>query len=180
MSDVGTSNSPQVQAELAIFTKQQTDLMAKKAPLDAERLQLQAKQNQTDADRARILELNTQISSISASINIIRAQESTVVASISGTDIVNSLAKNQLLKNILITTPLPSPGNLLHVQPAINNANLILYMTLTQHLNPYGRKRQCDTDLENLMAVINKDINNAVGVNIEAIQNLNALSHPSS
>jgi hypothetical protein len=169
MSD---TNSPQVQAEIDAFAAQHKALLAQMSVLETELQQLRAERTPTDPQRSRMVELNSQINSLAIQLNQLKVQESAVAAQINTPALVNAQTKKDLLQNILITTPLPPPGKVMIVHATIDNANLIDYMNITQHLNPYGRKRQCDTDLENLMAIINKDMNNSIAETLSIVKKL--------
>lgn len=45
----------------------------------------------------------------------------------------------------------------------IKDNDLVSFIDATVNLNPWGRMRQCDEDLKNLMGIIGKDINNEIG-----------------
>lgn len=167
---LSSANAPAVQSELAAFSKRQAELLTQMAPLDAELLRLNAlpASQQTDITKARISDLNKQIATIKTQMSANNVAESAAAQSSVPTDqLANATAKQALLSTILETVEKPTPG-LLSIIPssaAVKPADLITYMTLTQHLNPYGRKRQCDTDLENLMLILNKEMLNAIGDN---------------
>jgi hypothetical protein len=166
-----SKESPEVQAEIAAFEAQHSSLLGQRAILDRELQQLLSSRNQTDEQRARIAQIQNETSSIAIQINQLAIQESAIAQSIPVDDINNAQVKKLLLQEILITTPLPPVGKVSIITTTIDPSNLIQYMTLTQHLNPYGRKRQCDTDLENLMSIINKDVNGSIAIHKETIKN---------
>jgi len=168
-----TANSTQVKEELKVYEERHKALLEELKPLDSELLVLTATvATPTPEQSATISSLKERINNLHIQLTQLSTKESALVASISETAITNAAVKETLLKSILISTPLPSKGSVLIVHPVLDSANLIQYLTLTQHLNPYGRKRQCDTDLENLMSVINKDVSHSVGVVVETAKSL--------
>lgn len=171
---MSATNSPQVQAEIDAFAAQHKALLAQMSVAETELQQLRAERAPTDPQRARMVELDSQINSLAIQLNQLKAQESKVAAQIDASAIVNAQSKQTSLKTILIANPslLPPTGKINIIQATTDPANLIDYMSQTQHLNPYGRKRQCDTDLENLMSVINKDMNNSVAETIAIVKKL--------
>ena len=174
-----SATSAATQAQLDVFAKKQSEFFAQKAPLDAERMRLQALTNaqKTDEVRARISELDKQIATINTQLSVNSLAKSEV-GSTTPDQIAAAKTKQTLLSSILETVPPPAPGLLSIIFPssaAVKSADLMTYMTLTQHLNPYGRKRQCDTDLENLMGILNKDLLNSLGDNKSLFDALTAL-----
>lgn len=163
-----SATSAATQAQLDIFSKKQAELFAQKAPLDAERMRLQAltSAQKTDEVRARISDLDKQIATINTQLATNSLAES-VVSGATPDQIATAKTKQALLSTVLEKVSPPAPGLLSIIYPsaAVKSADLMTYMTLTQHLNPYGRKRQCDTDLENLMGILNKDLLNSLGDN---------------
>lgn len=162
---MSSSYPPAIQAEIDKFEKEQSRLLKERARLDSIFSRLSSKQNPTDADKAQIADIQTQIFNIITQLEKNKMAESEIIHSVIPEGILLAAQKQELLKTILITTDKPAPGMLSIVHPTISPADVISYMTLTQHLNPYGRKRQCDTDLENLMAIINIELLNAMGDN---------------
>ena len=159
-------NATATQASLEAFSKTQAELMGTKAPLDAERLRLLGLPNsqKTDAIKARIADLDKQIATINTQLDDNSKAQSTALGT-TPEKLAAAQTKQALLKTVLEKVGTPPPGMLSLIQPsaAVKSADLMTYMTLTQHLNPYGRKRQCDTDLENLMSILNKELLNSLG-----------------
>ncbi|MCI4436179.1 MAG: hypothetical protein JHC33_05135 [Ignisphaera sp.] len=148
-------NSPAAQAELDRYKIEHDKLIQKHAAQEAVLLRLLSASPQ---DTTKITETKSKIAEISREIAQKTAEESQHAASLN-TDSISAAAQRQaLIKTILAVTPKPSAGNVAIVHPSINSAAILDYMTFTQHLNPYGRKRQCDRDLENILALIANDL----------------------
>jgi nicotinate-nucleotide pyrophosphorylase len=156
MSDL----SPSQQAQLDAHTAKHKELLAKKALLDAEFLSLVSQTNNTAAQQARVAAINNELVEISIELKSLTGLKE--ADSLPADTIVKDAAKQDLVKEVIVKHPAPPPGALNIVHGQVQKNDIISYMTFTQYLNPYGRKRQCDIDLENLMSVINKDCNNQI------------------
>ncbi len=168
-----STNSPQVQNELNAYAQQKAVLLTQQAAQQSiiTTLSLKPQPLSVDDQRAYANALSTK-ASIALQMQSLLLQESQTVASIQPNDVSISQQKQTLVSNQVSTTPLPQPGNLTLIHPAIDFNDLITYMSYTQHLNPYGRQRQCDIDLQNLMGLINQDVNAVVGDNNALISSL--------
>jgi hypothetical protein len=153
---------------LDTHTKNQQALLQKKAALDNELNSLIILGTLTSAQKARQAEINIELDQISVQMIVLTKESETI----STDDTVRKAAKQDLYKQITATLAPPPPGaiTIIHGTPAPDD--MISYMKFTQYLNPYGRKRQCDSDLENLMAIVNKDLNNAIGENQELVKKI--------
>ena len=159
MSDVISLSSAQ-QAALDNFVKQQQALLAERAKLETERLTLDKQAGSlSTAQKTRLTEINSRLDQISAESLALTKQEETAALPDKNAA-VKQAAKETLVQQVTAAIPPPPKGSYNIVHTAVAAGDIISYIKFTQHLNPYGRKRQCDSDLENLMAVINKDINN--------------------
>lgn len=153
---------------LDTHAKNQQALLQKKATLDSEMTSLLILGTLTSAQRARQAEINIELDKISVQMVALTKESE----SISTDDAVKKAAKQDLFKQITAELAPPPPGSIaiIHGTPAPDD--MISYMKFTQYLNPYGRKRQCDSDLENLMSIVNKDLNNAIGENQELVKKI--------
>ena len=99
----------------------------------------------------------------------VTSQTSTNVKTTSNSTTVTTKLKDAGSSGVVSATvaPMSQPqvnGNNSSVQYGTPNYNdLPAYITKTNFLNPWGRNRQCDDDLKNLMAYINADIMSARG-----------------
>lgn len=102
---------------------------------------------------------------------------SSAVLADSGAVAVNSLSQQQAIVDSLIKIPTPEKNNVGQIRyTEIDPDNLVDYINATQHLNPWGRERQCDKDLKNLMMIINADMRNQMGKIVEIVKQLGSLS----
>lgn len=157
-----TTGTPQA-TEVAEHTK---NTLASAAALQALEQQIIALQlrvatgQATVVDVAKLTELQIQKSSLQttapdpATTNITVPTQSSVGTTIALQD----------FKTKTVATPTPlqnNQGSVKHVTvPAMD---LVTYINLTQNLNPWGRERQCDLDLKDLVTYINQDINAELG-----------------
>ena len=164
------NNSPTVQAELAKFKAEHDALITKHATQESVLLGLLSKTPPlTPSDNTKISETKLTLTNISQEIAALTARESQYAASIDSDSISSAAQRQALIKSLIVTTPNPKPGELAVIHPAVNSAALLDYMTFTQHLNPYGRKRQCDRDLENLLSIIANDLGEKFGDYTKAV-----------
>jgi len=141
-------------------TVQQQALLAERAALDAERLSIVRQSPLTAAQTTRVAEIDNRLNQISISSAALTATPTDNTLPVE--DLTKTAAKAELAKQVTLTVPSPPKGSYTIVHGNVQKGDLISYMKFTQYLNPYGRKRQCDIDLENLMIVINKDMNNQI------------------
>ena len=87
----------------------------------------------------------------------------TSLTSPDGHAVVNSATIQEYTVKSIDRTPAPEKniGEVRFV--SVDDGDLVSYINATVHLNPWGRMRQCDEDLKNLMATIGRDINNELG-----------------
>ena len=167
-----TSNSPAVQAELDAYARQKAVLLTQQAAQESIITMLSIQTSLSPADQRAYANAISSKANIALQMQSLLLQESSVVASIQPSAVATVQQKQNLVSNQVSTTPLPTPGNLTLIHPAVDPNDLITYMSYTQHLNPYGRQRQCDIDLQNLMALVNQDANAIVGENIDLVSKL--------
>jgi hypothetical protein len=95
----------------------------------------------------------------------------------SGAATVNNLSQQQAMVEQLAKIPTPEKNNVGQIRyTEIDPDNLVDYINATQHLNPWGRERQCDKDLKNLMLIINGDMRHQMGKIQETVKQLDSLS----
>ncbi len=156
--------SPDQQAYLDSFEQTHKSLLEKKSSLDTELLKLLAESNISAEQKARLSELRTEIAQVSTELAATRLDSIKAVDKLPSlsqvVNIIKDVVKQDSAKETILKIPPPPKGSVNIVHGTVQKNDMISYMKFTQYLNPYGRKRQCDIDLENLMAIINKDCNN--------------------
>ncbi len=175
--NTSSSTSPTIQAELDSFTSQITSLMNQKAIIDTQAQQLlyMPSNQRTLEDNITLSNLQTQSAAISANITELKQKESIASAAFPVSGIVNKTVQETIQPATIANVPTPKSGTVAVTHQVVQDDDLISYMALTQHLNPYGRKRQCDSDLEDLMVVINKYINIDRGKVKQQLSNIKSL-----
>jgi len=159
-----STNSPSVQNELDAYAQQKATLLTQQAAQQSIITTLSLKPQPLSVDDQKVYSAALSAKAgIALQMQNLLLQESATVASIQPNAIAAVQQKQVLVANQISTTPLPQQGNLTLIHPAVDFNDIITYMSYTQHLNPYGRQRQCDIDLQNLMGLINQDVNAAVG-----------------
>ena len=119
-----------------------------------------------------IAALNDEMAVNAGKLAALKVEENRLASGLDPGKIASAEQREVTVKSITSETTLPTAGKLLQVHPKIEPGDLITYMTQTQHLNPYGRNRQCDTDLADLMGLIQGDHYAEIGANLEMIKNL--------
>lgn len=85
-----------------------------------------------------------------------------------GHEVAAEMVKAEYLKMSLEQQPALSVNGLGEIRyVSLEPEHISEYIDVTVHLNPWGRMRQCDEDLKNLMATIGRDINHELGSWIE-------------
>jgi hypothetical protein len=161
------TTSPSAKKELEDFKVEHEALLKEHAVQESALLQLMST---VPIDNTKIAEAKSKLDAVSQKITDLTAQKSAFANSVDAEAISLSLQKQALIKSILAVVPKPEPGKLAIVHPSLNAAAILDYMTFTQHLNPYGRKRQCDKDLENLLAIIALDVSDAYIGYVQAVK----------
>jgi len=158
-----TTLSPANQAVVDQYTAQHNTLIAQRDALETEKLSILTHTPMSVADQTRLNEINNSLAQIAmATVALIDTPASEADVVLPTDQIALQAAREASVKQIIATIPPPPPGAYHIVHSKVMKGDMIGYMNATQYLNPYGRKRQCDTDLENIMSVINKDMNNHV------------------
>lgn len=152
-----TSLSPAQQAQLVDFENKHKELLDKQATLKQEQLTL-LQQSRTAEQEARLNNITNEIIQIKSDLTELTKEISAVT--LPTETIIKDTIKQDNVKEITAKQPPPPKGAVNIIHGHVKNNDIINYMNFTQYLNPYGRKRKCDEDLENLMSVINKDCNN--------------------
>lgn len=147
---------------LKAHISKQEALLKEREALDKEQLTLMRIAEPSEEQKKRKADINDRLNQIAVEMQTL-AQTTQSETDDPTKDPVKAIAKQELFKTIQSTLPPPDKGKFNVVHGNITPGDMISYMKFTQYLNPYGRKRQCDTDLENLMAVINKSVNNSMG-----------------
>ncbi|MCI4436605.1 MAG: hypothetical protein JHC33_07325 [Ignisphaera sp.] len=155
-----TSLSPSSKATVDSYLAQHDKLLLKRSTLEAEKRRIQFQSNLTETQKSRIAAIDAELNDIASNTEELKKQTDD---NLSTEDVARAATKQGLATQVIATVPPPPVGAYKIIHGIVQKGDLVSYMKFTQHLNPYGRKRQCDTDLENLMAVINKDFNNQVG-----------------
>ena len=169
----GTANSPEVQAELNQYAKQHKELLDKQAQQESVVRRLTAKpQPLSSEDQQTLAAAQSQLVINSGEMSGLVLKESAAVSKIDPATLAAASSRQALINTIIVKDVLPKPGKVSLVHPSLDPADLVSYMLYTQHLNPYGRQRQCDIDLQNAIALINGDVNASVGVYIEVGKSL--------
>lgn len=155
MSD--TKNTIEIQKELDSFKTEHAALIQSHAVQESALSGLLSRNPQ---DAARINETRAELTLIEQKLVELTTKESEVAGALNVEGISLAAQRQNLISIVSTSLPTPTDGNLhmIPIHAAINPANLLDYMTFTQHLNPYGRKRQCDKDLENILAIIANDL----------------------
>ena len=161
--------SPTSKSAVDTYMVQYDQLLAKRAALETEKRTLINQGNLSTAQTARLAEIDSELNKISSDVEALKSH---TTDSLSTEDVARTAAKQELATQVIATVPPPPPGAYKIVHGIVQKGDIISYMKFTQHLNPYGRKRQCDTDLENLVAVINKDFNNQAGEYKEIVKEI--------
>lgn len=165
-----TALSPSGKTTVDSYLTKHDALMTKRAALDSEKHALLAQGSSlTQAQKDRLVAIDTELNQISSDIEDLKKQ---TTDSLSTEDVARDATKKELVTQVVATVPAPPKGSYTVVHGIVQKGDLISYMKFTQHLNPYGRKRQCDTDLENLVSIINKSFNNQVGEYQEIVQEI--------
>ena len=141
--------------------------MDQRATLEAQKLTLNKQAGSLTASQQSLLTaINAQLDQIAvAAAALITKDEPTAAPD---TDAAGKqAAKEELLKQVVVFIAPPPPGALNIVHSTVAANDMLSYMKFTQYLNPYGRKRQCDTDLENIMGVLSGDISNQLAEYIQ-------------
>jgi hypothetical protein len=77
---------------------------------------------------------------------------------------VNNISQQDAALAYLNKLPAPAQNNVGQIRfTPIDPSNLLDYINATQHLNPWGRERQCDKDLKDLLLHVNADMRNQLG-----------------
>jgi hypothetical protein len=165
-----TTLSPSGKVTVDSYLSKYDTLMAKRATLDAEKHALLSQGNSlTQGQKDRLTSIDTELNQISSDIEDLKGQ---TTDSLSTEDIARDATKKELATQVIATVPAPPKDSYTVVHGIPQKGDIITYMKFTQHLNPYGRKRQCDTDLENLVSIINKSFNNQIGEYQEIVQEI--------
>lgn len=124
--------------------------------LDTELIRLNTIPSPTTEQNDRKIVITNRISQITIALADLAKKEDTSV--VSDRDLVLEQARQDLFNKITETLPAPPTGTFVIIHPSTDQNNLMEYMKFTQHLNPYGRKRQCDTDLENILLLLDSNL----------------------
>ena len=88
----------------------------------------------------------------------------TNIVSPDASDVGTATAKQNFAATTAATLPVPQADNVGEVRHVtVDQMDLLTYINLTQFINPWGRSRQCDEDLKNLLSFVNQDYNSEVG-----------------
>ena len=158
--DAGTTSlAQQQQVILDDINKQIQALMDQRSALDKQKLDLIKQTGSlTSTQQATLNDINNKIDQISVASAALITREETITTSTDA--IAKQAAKEALVTQIKLSIPPPPAGAINIVHSSVAAGDIISYIKFTQYLNPYGRRRQCDADLENLMAVIGKSADN--------------------
>ena len=127
--------------------------------LEQKLIYLKAKKPQTKEDQDEIKRLEALIEANKVSDPDPTKTELVVPAPAA---IVNEVSKKEAVEASLKESPVPK--NNVEIRYASFDPNdLVSYINATQHLNPWGRMRQCDEDCKNLMTIINRSANHKLG-----------------
>lgn len=153
----------QTQAKiLADYKIKHEALLKERSVLEYRRLEVNTRAGSlTKVEQDELANINHRMDQISAAIaELVREETKTIP----DTELIaKQAAKQELFVKVQASIPPPPSGSYTIAHSAIAAGDVISYLKFTQYLNPYGRKRQCDTDLENLMSVIGKDVSNGLG-----------------
>ena len=153
------------------FEQQHAALLTERANLEAERLLLVANiNNLTQAQKDRVIAINTRLDQIASEIALLVKADT--LPNFPTDALARKAAKEDLANKVILTVPPPPKGAYQIIHSTPESGDLISYMKLTQHLNPYGRYRKCDIDLENIMSVLGKDFDNSIGEALEFVKKL--------
>lgn len=144
-------------------------LMVKRAALEAEQLALH-KLDTSDVNTARLAAITDELGRITRDLAAL-AHEVTPGTTAATESVERSATKEQAVAQAPPSPP-PPPGTVAVRNVEVKPDDIVTYMTLTQHLNPYGRKRQCDIDLENIVFGLDQVVNHEMYIHTERIKKL--------
>jgi len=167
-----TLTSQTTAKNLNSFQTRQKELLDARASLDKEDNLLAAREpnlSETESKRrkaiaARIAEIQVEMDTLAKAETAIKtetAASSDVLKKAALEDISTSITKQ------IAQLPKQEPGTVTIAHPEISLKNIVAYITVTQHLNPYGRERQCDLDLIKIVGQLGLDVNSQVAEWIE-------------